>query len=165
MSQSLCAKTVWLITNMHIHLQAVLLLMSVLIVKNKCCSQSVIHLTYALLSVVRTKAVQAKIDQLQKKVIITSTTHRTFGRQHWQLLHQNLVRWQQNLANVQTNLRALEIMQAQQAQSVQQWNWQASRRHWLANFVKHFCDSDLERKGIWSVCKQTVNYFTLFKSG
>ena len=72
------------------------------------------------ISVVKTKAVQAKIDQLQKKVIITSTTHRTFSRQHWQLLHQNLVRWQQNLANVQTNLRALEMMQAQQAQTLQQ---------------------------------------------
>ncbi|KAL4224690.1 Eukaryotic translation initiation factor 3 subunit M [Mactra antiquata] len=73
-----------------------------------------------IIDVVRTKAVQVKIDQLQKKVVITSTTHRTFGRQHWQLLHQNLIRWQQNLSNVQTSLRALEIMQAQQAQSAQQ---------------------------------------------
>ncbi|WAR01520.1 EIF3M-like protein [Mya arenaria] len=69
---------------------------------------------------VETKAVQVKIDQMQRKVIITSTTHRTFGRPHWQLLHASLIRWQQNLASVQTNLRALDIMQAQQAQTVQQ---------------------------------------------
>ncbi|KAH3876926.1 eukaryotic translation initiation factor 3 subunit M-like [Dreissena polymorpha] len=72
-----------------------------------------------IIDVVRTRAVQVKIDQLQHKVIITATMHRTFGRQHWQLLHQNLQRWQQNLSNVQTNLRALEIMQ-QQAQTVPQ---------------------------------------------
>ena len=71
-------------------------------------------------TVVKTRSVQVKIDQMQRRVIITSTTHRTFTRQHWQLLHQNLRRWQQNLNNVQTNLRALEIMQAQQAQPVQQ---------------------------------------------
>ncbi|XP_052801142.1 eukaryotic translation initiation factor 3 subunit M-like [Mya arenaria] len=73
-----------------------------------------------IIEVVKTKAVQVKIDQMQRKVIITSTTHRTFGRPHWQLLHASLIRWQQNLASVQTNLRALDIMQAQQAQTVQQ---------------------------------------------
>ncbi|XP_060606604.1 eukaryotic translation initiation factor 3 subunit M-like [Ruditapes philippinarum] len=72
-----------------------------------------------IIDVVKTRAVQVKIDQLQKKVVITSTTHRTFGRQHWQLLHQKLIKWQTNLSNVQTSLRALEIMQAQQAQSAQ----------------------------------------------
>lgn len=74
-----------------------------------------------IIDVVKTRAVHVKIDQLQKKVVITTTTHRTFGRQHWQLLHQKLVKWQQNLSNVQTSLRALEIMQqAQQSQSLQQ---------------------------------------------
>ncbi|KAK3593943.1 hypothetical protein CHS0354_011554 [Potamilus streckersoni] len=64
-----------------------------------------------IIDVLRTKTVQAKIDQMQKKVLISSTTHRTFGRQQWQLLHQYLVKWQTNLSMVHSNLRSLEMIQ------------------------------------------------------
>ena len=66
-----------------------------------------------MFSVLRTKTVTAKIDQMQRKVIISATTHRTFGRQQWQVLHQTLLQWQGNLNSVQTSLRALELMQTQ----------------------------------------------------
>ena len=59
------------------------------------------------ISVVRTKAVRAKIDQMSQKVIISSTTHRTFGRQHWQLLRDNLAHWQIQLNQVLGSLSSI----------------------------------------------------------
>ena len=67
--------------------------------------------------VLRTKSVRAKIDQLQKKVIIMSTIHRTFGRQQWQVLRQTLMQWRENLSQVQTSLQQLDIIQQSQAQA------------------------------------------------
>ncbi|ESO99406.1 hypothetical protein LOTGIDRAFT_158494 [Lottia gigantea] len=37
-----------------------------------------------IINVLRTKTVSASIDQMQKKVLINWTTHRTFGKQQWQ---------------------------------------------------------------------------------
>ena len=68
-------------------------------------------------SVLRTKSVRAKIDQLQKKVIIMSTIHRTFGRQQWQVLRQTLMQWRENLSQVQTSLQQLDMIQQSQAQA------------------------------------------------
>jgi len=50
--------------------------------------------------VLKTKLVKAKVDQVGKKVIVTSTMHRTFGKQQWQQLRDTLSQWQVNLANV-----------------------------------------------------------------
>lgn len=69
------------------------------------------------ISVLRTKSVRAKIDQLQKKVIIMSTIHRTFGRQQWQVLRQTLMQWRENLSQVQTSLQQLDMIQQSQAQA------------------------------------------------
>lgn len=61
-----------------------------------------------IIDVVRTKAVCAKMDQLERKVIISSTTHRTFGKQQWQQLRENLVFWHSNMDQILTSLASLE---------------------------------------------------------
>ncbi|KAK3102842.1 hypothetical protein FSP39_014346 [Pinctada imbricata] len=66
-----------------------------------------------IIDVLRTKSVKAKIDQMQRKIIIHSTIHRTYGRQQWQLLRQQLVQWRERLAQVQTGLQQLDIIQNQ----------------------------------------------------
>ncbi|OWF41682.1 eukaryotic translation initiation factor 3 subunit M-like [Mizuhopecten yessoensis] len=66
-----------------------------------------------VIDVLRTKAVRAKIDQMQKKVLISSTTHRTFGRQQWQMLKQHLIQWKENLKGVQASLSQLDLINNQ----------------------------------------------------
>nr|XP_046197704.1 eukaryotic translation initiation factor 3 subunit M-like [Oncorhynchus gorbuscha] len=62
----------------------------------------------SLLSVaVRTKMVYCKIDQTQRKVIVSHSTHRTFGKQQWQQLYDSLSSWKGNLATVKTSLQTL----------------------------------------------------------
>ncbi|XP_041366455.1 eukaryotic translation initiation factor 3 subunit M-like isoform X2 [Gigantopelta aegis] len=70
-----------------------------------------------VIEVLRTKAVRAKIDQMQKKVIIFSTTHRTFSKQQWQLLRQYLSQWKSNLHMVESNLQSLSTLQSQTPQA------------------------------------------------
>lgn len=69
-----------------------------------------LNILCTLVVVLRTKAMRAKIDQMQKKVLISSTTHRTFGRQQWQMLKQHLIQWQDNLKNVQASLSQLDLI-------------------------------------------------------
>lgn len=56
--------------------------------------------------VLKTKLVRAKIDQLNKKVLVTSTMHRTFGKAQWQQLKDTLTLWQFNLNKVQHTIAA-----------------------------------------------------------
>jgi len=58
-------------------------------------------------AVLRTKAVRAKIDHIAKKVVISSTTQRTFSRQQWQLIRDQLEAWQSNLSQVVSGLQSL----------------------------------------------------------
>jgi len=51
-------------------------------------------------AVVRTKAISAKMDQPSRRVVVTGTIHRTFGKPQWQHLHEQLQVWQQNVAQV-----------------------------------------------------------------
>jgi len=60
-----------------------------------------------ILEVVRTKAVRAKIDQVNDQVLLSSTTHRTFGKPQWQQLRDSLVSWQNNLGQVLGSLDSL----------------------------------------------------------
>jgi translation initiation factor 3 subunit M len=60
-----------------------------------------------VIDVVATKVVRAKIDQMARKVVLSSTTHRTFGRQQWQLLRQELLQWQGNLNDVLGSLQSV----------------------------------------------------------
>lgn len=59
-----------------------------------------------VIDVLRTKLVKAKVDQLQKRVLVSSTMHRTFGRPQWQQLRDTLSKWSQNLAQVQHTVQA-----------------------------------------------------------
>uniref|UniRef100_A0A3Q3E5X0 Eukaryotic translation initiation factor 3 subunit M n=1 Tax=Labrus bergylta TaxID=56723 RepID=A0A3Q3E5X0_9LABR len=60
-----------------------------------------------VIDAVRTKMVYCKIDQTQQRVVVSHSTHRTFGKQQWQQLHDSLTAWKANLANVKTSLQAL----------------------------------------------------------
>jgi len=54
-----------------------------------------------IIEVLKTKLVRAKIDQLSKKIIVSSTMHRTFGKPQWQQLKETLAIWHANLQKVQ----------------------------------------------------------------
>lgn len=51
---------------------------------------------------------------MQKKVVIHSAIHRQFGRQHWQMIQQTLLHWKDNLDQVQTSLKQLDMLHAAQ---------------------------------------------------
>lgn len=60
-----------------------------------------------VIEVLRTKAVRAKIDHLQRQVVISSTTHRTFGRQQWLFLRDLLDVWHHDLNMVLGSLQTV----------------------------------------------------------
>lgn len=55
--------------------------------------------------VLKTQLVRAKIDQLNKKVLVQSTMHRTFGRPQWEQLRTVLNDWKNNFAHVEKTIR------------------------------------------------------------
>lgn len=55
---------------------------------------------------------RARMDQKNRKVHISSTMHRTFGRQQWQQLHDLLCSWKINLVTVQESLKNTANAQA-----------------------------------------------------
>lgn len=57
-----------------------------------------------IIDVLKTKLVRAKIDQLQHRVLVSSTMHRTFGKPQWQQLRDVLTQWQANLSLVEDSL-------------------------------------------------------------
>lgn len=62
-----------------------------------------------VIDVIRTKLVRARIDQLQKRILVSMTAHRTFGRQQWQSLREQLVAWQRNVDTVLHSLNAVAV--------------------------------------------------------
>ncbi|KAI4880195.1 hypothetical protein NFI96_026026, partial [Prochilodus magdalenae] len=60
-----------------------------------------------VIDAVRTKMVYCKIDQTQRKVVVSHSTHRTFGKQQWQQLYDTLSSWKQRLVTVKTSLQTL----------------------------------------------------------
>ncbi|PIO32717.1 hypothetical protein AB205_0064610, partial [Aquarana catesbeiana] len=56
---------------------------------------------------VKTKMVYCKIDQTQKKVVVSCSTHRTFGKQQWQQLYDVLNTWKINLTKVKNSLHSI----------------------------------------------------------
>ena len=75
----------------------------------------------------KTKAVNAKMDQMQKKVIVLRTTHRTFGRHHWQQIRQRLAEVDENLALVEQQLATLPTIKQQTQQMMAQAAAQAAQ--------------------------------------
>lgn len=55
--------------------------------------------------VLRTRLVRAKIDQLNKKVLVQSTMHRTFGRLQWEQLRTTLSDWKNNFSHVESTIK------------------------------------------------------------
>ncbi|KFM63377.1 Eukaryotic translation initiation factor 3 subunit M, partial [Stegodyphus mimosarum] len=60
-----------------------------------------------VIDVLRTKLARAKIDELQQRVLVSSTMHRTFGKPQWQQLRDILTKWQRNLSQVQAQLNTV----------------------------------------------------------
>uniref|UniRef100_A0A1B6LTG7 Eukaryotic translation initiation factor 3 subunit M n=1 Tax=Graphocephala atropunctata TaxID=36148 RepID=A0A1B6LTG7_9HEMI len=64
-----------------------------------------------IIDVLKTKLVRARMDQAARKVHISSTMHRTFGRPQWQQLRDILFSWKQNMANVQEGMKSVVDVQ------------------------------------------------------
>ncbi|XP_015441835.1 eukaryotic translation initiation factor 3 subunit M [Pteropus alecto] len=60
-----------------------------------------------VIDAVKTKMIYCKIDQTQRKVVVSHSTHRTFGKQQWQQLYDTLNAWKQNLNKVKNSLLSL----------------------------------------------------------
>lgn len=61
--------------------------------------------------VLKTKLVKARMDQAAKKVYVSSTMHRTFGRAQWQQLRDLLYSWKSNLSSVQDGMKSIAAAQ------------------------------------------------------
>lgn len=62
----------------------------------------------------RTKMIRARIDQSNKRVIVSSTQHRTFGKPQWQQLRDILTRWRHNISQVEHSMSAILNTQFEQ---------------------------------------------------
>lgn len=61
--------------------------------------------------VLKTKLVRARMDQAARKVFVSSTMHRTFGRAQWQQLRDLLHSWRGNLSSVQEGMKSVTAAQ------------------------------------------------------
>lgn len=68
-----------------------------------------------IIEVLKTKLVRARMDQKARKVHISSTMHRTFGRPQWQQLRDLLYAWRSNLSLIQDNMKSVTEAQAELA--------------------------------------------------
>lgn len=66
-----------------------------------------------IIEVLKTKLVRARMDQKARKVHISSTMHRTFGRPQWQQLRDLLHAWKANLTLVQENMKSVTEAQSE----------------------------------------------------
>ncbi|CAG2058214.1 unnamed protein product [Timema podura] len=64
-----------------------------------------------IIDVLKTKLVRARMDQAAKKVFISSTMHRTFGRVQWQQLRDLLFAWKNNLQVTQEGMKTVAAAQ------------------------------------------------------
>jgi len=68
-----------------------------------------------VIDALRTKMVRAKLDQMNGKVIVSSTIHRTFGKPQWQYLREILAQWKSNIAVIQENMESVINVRYEQA--------------------------------------------------
>lgn len=66
-----------------------------------------------VIQVLKTKLVRARMDQLNKKVLVSSTMHRTFGKQHWLQLRELLTNWRTHLRQVKESMMTIVNEQAE----------------------------------------------------
>merc|ERR1719175_138948 len=72
-----------------------------------------------IIDVLKTKSVKARIDQIQEKVMVSSTTFRTFSKHHWQIIRHHLAQWNVNLSRLDVNYENVSMIQSQQMQAQQ----------------------------------------------
>lgn len=58
-----------------------------------------------IIEVLKTKLVRARMDQTARKVHVSSTMHRTFGRDQWQQLKDLLGLWKDNLSVIEEGMK------------------------------------------------------------
>ena len=80
---------------------------------------SVMFDIFCLYAVLKTKLVRARMDQAARKVYVSSTMHRTFGRAQWQQLRDLLHSWKTNLQITQEGMKT--VAAAQMDLLAQQW--------------------------------------------
>ncbi|XP_063992192.1 eukaryotic translation initiation factor 3 subunit M [Diachasmimorpha longicaudata] len=68
-----------------------------------------------IIDVLKTKLVRARMDQAGRKVLISSTMHRTFGKPQWVQLRDLLVAWKTNLSSVQDGMKSVASAQMELA--------------------------------------------------
>jgi len=66
-----------------------------------------------VIQVLKTKLVRARMDQLNNKVLVSSTMHRTFGKQHWLQLRELLTTWRSQLRQVKDSMLTIVNEQAE----------------------------------------------------
>jgi len=64
-----------------------------------------------IIEVLKTNLVRVRMDQKNRKVHISSTMHRTFGRPQWQQLHDLLCLWKNNMGVVESGMRSVAAAQ------------------------------------------------------
>lgn len=68
-----------------------------------------------IIDVLKTKLVRARMDEAGRKVLISSTMHRTFGRAQWMQLRELLLSWKSNLSGVQDGMKSVAAAQLELA--------------------------------------------------
>lgn len=71
----------------------------------------VFAIRFSFIAVLKTKLVRARMDQAARKVFISSTMHRTFGRAQWQQLRDLLYSWKGNLQIMQEGMKSVAAAQ------------------------------------------------------
>jgi translation initiation factor 3 subunit M len=66
-----------------------------------------------IIEVLKTKLVRARMDQAARKVHISSTMHRTFGKAQWQQLRDLLFVWKNNLLTTQDSMQTVVTAQVE----------------------------------------------------
>lgn len=68
-----------------------------------------------VVTVLKTKLVRARMDQAGRKVLVSNTMHRTFGRAQWTQLRDLLAAWKTNLSSVQEGMKTVAAAQLELA--------------------------------------------------
>ncbi|VEL22459.1 unnamed protein product [Protopolystoma xenopodis] len=61
-------------------------------------------LEFFIIEAVRQRIISCKLDQVQRRIIVTGALPRNFGRAQWKNLYETLLNWRTGLTQVQTSL-------------------------------------------------------------
>ncbi|XP_003388769.1 PREDICTED: eukaryotic translation initiation factor 3 subunit M-like [Amphimedon queenslandica] len=63
-----------------------------------------------VIDAIRYKLLSARIDHVNEKVIITNCVRRTFGLNEWNLIHDSLLSWKNNISHFRSNLKSFQLL-------------------------------------------------------